>query len=258
MVKSHPNVTENTGKIAFERGPILYCAEGIDNPGGKALSLIVDPEATFSTEKSEILGGIYTIQGIATQASRTLDGAIDISDPFTLTLVPYHLWNNRGPGEMTVWIATGKENTRPEPAPTIARKSEITSSARRSRSLIALNDQMTPKHSNDHSLSYHHWWPRKGTEEWVQFDFDENHEVSTVEVYWFDDGPEGGCRIPAGWEVQYREGEAWKPVMTTGPYSVTKDDWDTIRFESVTTDGLRLIVNLPEEYAAGLYEVVIR
>jgi len=181
---------------------------------------------------------------------------ISVSKPKKLSLIPYYVWNNRGPGEMSVWLPTSLESTRPEPAPTIARKSEV-SGSRKARSIIALNDQMLPAHSNDHSVAYYHWWPKKDTEEWVQFDFESAGKVSKVKVYWFDDGPNGGCRIPAGWKVQVKDGDQWKDVQTKGKYTVTKDDWDSIDFQPVTTGGLRVVVQLPKEFATGLYEVVI-
>lgn len=256
VVKAHPEVEADAGKIAVERGPLLYCAEWADNPEGKVLSLIIDAEQDFRLEKTAELGGIYQIKGTARQAKRMLDGSITLSGERPLTLIPYHLWNNRGPGEMSVWMATKKEVVLPEAAPTIARRAEV-SSSKEAKSLIALNDQMLPKHSNDHSISYHHWWPNKNQEEWVAFDFAHKEQVSKVKIYWFDDGPHGGCRIPASWEVQYKKGKKWKPVKNTSAYTLTKDAWDEVHFKSVKTDGLRVLVQLPKEYAAGLYEVII-
>jgi len=256
VVTAHPEVTENTGKMAVERGPLLYCAEWPDNPDGKVLSLIVDPEADFRVTDADDLGGIKLIQGSANRASRELDGSVTYTDSQPLTLIPYHLWNNRGPGEMSVWLATDAEYASPEPAPTIARRSTVTAS-KENKALIALNDQMLPDNSNDHSIPYYHWWPNKDTEEWVQFDFAEAETVSSVELYWFDDGPHGGCRIPASWQVQYRKNGAWVPVDPNTNYSITKDDWDRIEFESVETNALRVVVQLSEEYATGIYEVII-
>jgi DUF1680 family protein len=256
MVKAHPEVEADVGKIAFERGPLLYCAEWADNPAGQVLSLIVDTEAEFNLSKTDELGGIYKITGQAKRAQRTLDDQITFTDSQPLELIPYHLWNNRGPGEMSVWLATEKEAVLPEPAPTIARLATITSS-KKGKSIIALNDQLIPQHSNDHSISYLHWWPNKDTQEWVAFDFDQPQKVSKVKVYWFDDGPHGGCRIPASWEVQYQKDDQWQTVKNKTPYSITKDTWDEVRFKPVKTDGLRLIIQLPKDYATGLYEVII-
>lgn len=255
-VISHPEVRENTGKVALERGPILYCAECPDNPNGEVLNLIVSSEQDFKVVKSDILGGIYTVEGTARSAKRQLNGEIALSDKNKLTLIPYHLWNNRGAGEMSVWLPTNLDHARPAPAPTIANKSKVSASVR-SRALRAVNDQLFPKSSNDQSVPYIHWWPRKGTSEWVQFDFTEPQEVTKVKIYWFDDGPFGGCRIPASWEVQYLDGEDWKAVAAESAYTITKDDWDTIAFASVRTNALRVVINLPQEHAAGVHEVII-
>ncbi|MDX1942682.1 MAG: glycoside hydrolase family 127 protein [Saprospiraceae bacterium] len=256
IVQSHAGVTENTGKIAVERGPILYCAEWADNPNGEILNLIVPENQDFKAVKSEKLGGIYTIEATAKRAKRNLKGEVEVSNSNPLTLIPYHLWNNRGPGEMSVWLATDLSSARPAPAPTIANKSKVTASVK-TKAIRAVNDQMYPKNSNDHTIPYIHWWPKKATSEWMQFDFEQPQEISSVKVYWFDDGPHGGCRIPASWEVQYKEGEEWKPVQAASAYKVTKDDWDVIQFKSLKTSALRLVVNLPQEYATGIYEVII-
>ena len=256
LVKAHPKVEEDAEKIAVERGPLLYCAEWPDNPDGKILSLLIDSKTTFELEKTDALGGIYQIKGKAKRAKKMLDGSVEMTEEQSLTLIPYHLWNNRGPGEMSVWLATDKEVALPEPAPTIARRSTV-SSSKDDKSIIAITDQLLPKHSNDHSISYLHWWPNKDTQEWVAFDFDNPQKISKVKVYWFDDGPHGGCRIPASWEVQCQKGETWKPVKNKTPYSVTKDAWDEVSFKPVKADGLRLLIQLPEAFAAGLYEIII-
>lgn len=256
VVKSHPNVKENTGKIAVERGPMLYTAEWADNPEGKVLSLIVDTEAGFKTKKTNMLGGTYLIEGSAKRVSNQLDGSITTTESQKLTLIPYHLWNNRGPGEMSVWMATDVKSASPEPAPTIARRSKVTASIE-TKAIIAVTDQQLPSNSNDHSLTYLHWWPKKDTQEWVQFDFDKSEEVSKVKVYWFDDGPNGGCRIPAAWKVQYQQNGEWKDVENTTEYSITKSDWDSVTFKPVQTGKLRVVIDLPKEFATGLYEIII-
>lgn len=255
-VKANDAVSADAGKIAVERGPLLYCAEWPDNPYDKVLSLVVDENEPLRVRRSNVLGGIYVLRGKAKMAAKKLDGTVMLSKIDNLTLIPYHLWNNRGPGEMTVWLATSKESADPVPAPTIAYTSKVSASVD-SKATIALNDQRYPEHSNDHSISYLHWWPKKATTEWVQFDFAEPKSVSQVKVYWYDDGPNGGCRIPASWKVQYLRANEWRDVMPKEGYTVTKDDWDVVPFNPVKAEGLRLVVDLPEEFATGIYEVVI-
>jgi hypothetical protein len=255
-VKANDKVTEDAGRVAIERGPILYCAEWPDNPYEKVLSLVLDETEDLKAKRSNVLGGTYTIKGKAKMVAKKLDGTLMLSKSDKLTLIPYHLWNNRGAGEMTVWLATDAAHSDPVPAPTIARTSKVSASVD-SKAIVALNDQRYPENSNDHSIAYLHWWPKKATTEWVQFDFDKPQSVSTVKVYWYDDGPDGGCRIPASWKIQYRRAEGWHDVVPTEGYTITKDDWDTVQFNPVSAEGLRLMVEMPKEYATGLYEVII-
>ena len=94
LVVSHPNVKENSGKIALERGPLVYCVEGVDH-GGKALDLMLSGSPEFFAEYDpDLLKGIVVIKGKA-----LLDGKEQ-----TLTAIPYFAWSHRGVGEMTVWI----------------------------------------------------------------------------------------------------------------------------------------------------------
>ena len=85
-VVSHTGVAGNRGRVAVERGPLVYCAEGADN-GGKALELTLPAAAALTaTHDAGLLGGVTTIRG----------GSI--------TLIPYYAWSHRGAGEMTVWL----------------------------------------------------------------------------------------------------------------------------------------------------------
>ncbi len=119
-------------------------------------------------------------------------------------------------------------------------------------SLEALSDSHTPKDSNDQSIPRFTWWARKGSREWVQYNFPEPRQVSGVEVYWFDDRPRGGCRVPHSWEVLYRDGRQWKPVEGAGAYGVERDRYNKVTFEPVKTSGLRLAVRLQENYSSGV------
>ncbi len=93
-IMSHVNVCENDDKVAVERGPLVYCAEAVDN-GGTALRTILADDATFTTAftmavQPALLNGITLIH------AKQHDG--------TLTLLPYYAWAHRGIGEMAVWF----------------------------------------------------------------------------------------------------------------------------------------------------------
>lgn len=93
QVMARAEVKDDAGRVAIERGPVVYCAEGVDNDG-KALSLIIPAGTTFRpTPQPEKLGGIVSLTA---EADRTL------------TLIPYYAWAHRGANEMAVWFGQKK------------------------------------------------------------------------------------------------------------------------------------------------------
>jgi DUF1680 family protein len=104
-VVADERVKEDNGKIAVQRGPVIYCAEWPGNNTGNVLNLIINKESGFSSEfVPGMLGGTEVIKTMAHQTVRSLDGKIVSKPDEPLTLIPYSLWNNRGPGQMMVWI----------------------------------------------------------------------------------------------------------------------------------------------------------
>lgn len=108
---AHPQVRENAGRVALQRGPLVYCLEEADN--GPVLTDIVLPlEPEFQTTfDPELLGGVVTIEA---EAYRSADDDQRLYRPFSAALrkvrikaIPYYAWNNRGVGEMLVWIRQG-------------------------------------------------------------------------------------------------------------------------------------------------------
>jgi hypothetical protein len=107
-------------------------------------------------------------------------------------------------------------------------------------------------------VPFYHFWPHKGTTEWLQYSFEAPAEVSTVEVYFFDDTGRGECRIPASWRILYREGNRWRTVWTEESYSTQIDAWNRVTFETVRTDAVRLEITAREGWAGGVHEWRIR
>jgi hypothetical protein len=118
----------------------------------------------------------------------------------------------------------------------------------------ALNDRILPKNSGDMDIPRFTWWDHKGTNEWVQYDFDQPRELSSSAVYWFDDTGKGGCRVPASWKVLYLDGSEWKPVKADGDYWTARDEFNTVKFEPVSTTAIRLSAQLQEGYSGGILE----
>lgn len=104
---SHVLVRENQGGVCLQRGPLVYCLEGVDNPHDlRALRLASDGEIRV-LEKETILGGIVALEadGYVLQGEDQLYSfAKPQPSPTRLRLIPYYAWCNRGLTQMTVWI----------------------------------------------------------------------------------------------------------------------------------------------------------
>jgi DUF1680 family protein len=93
-------VTDNIGKVALQRGPLMYCAEWPDNNGSTS-NIIIPFSTTFtSTYKTDLLNGVMTISA---NTPKIIDSTIT-TQPFTA--IPYYAWANRGKGEMKIWFPT--------------------------------------------------------------------------------------------------------------------------------------------------------
>jgi uncharacterized protein len=250
-VLANENIKEDVGRVAVERGPIVYCAEALDN-NGYASNLVLDDNAILKAEaRPELLNGVTVITGEGT-AHRYKDGKA-VSEKQKLTFIPYYAWAHRGRGEMGVWVARDRDKARAIPEPTMASTAKA-SSSEGGKGVQALHDLFEPANSNDHDHGYLHWWPKKGTSEWVEYDFGKPVTLSETAVYWFDDTGQGECRVPASWKALYKAGNAWVPVQNPGSFGIEKDKYNTVRFTPVLTTGLRLEIRLPEKFSAGIQE----
>jgi DUF1680 family protein len=250
-------IEDDIDKVAVQRGPVIYCAEWPDNNTGNILNLMINSDAAFDASfDPSLLNGSEIIRTYGNQTKRNIDGTIDTLGKEPVTLIPYAFWNNRGPGQMMVWLPLTKKVTHPLPAKTIAYMSSIRAS-RMTKSISAVNDQMEPASSNDRTVTEYDWWPSTGTWEWVQYDFNKPLNIRKTRVYWFDDGPDGGCRLPDEWEILYLKGNIWEPVRAKSGYSILANKWNNLSFDPVTTKSVKIKVKLKKGYSAGLYEWII-
>jgi DUF1680 family protein len=252
-VEAHDNVDADRGKVALERGPLVFCAEWPDNPDGHVRNFLLDDNTPLKTEfLPDLLRGVQVIRGTV-DSYRVIDdeGNVKKSEKDFMA-IPYYAWAHRGKGEMAVWLAREETSVNPLGRPTLASTSKVSASFGRNPG--AVHDQLEPKSSSDHEVPFFHWWPHKGTTEWIQYDFPELSEVSMTEVYWFDDTGKGECRPPKSWRILYWDGKNWRPVYTVEKYGVEKDIYNTIVFETVRTKSLRLEIDSQPGYAGGIHE----
>jgi DUF1680 family protein len=117
-LEANPHVVEDNGRVAIQRGPLVYCLEELDQPQGVALTDVALDlgqrlETRFHGElKSDLLGGILVLQHMGVAYERTRAGESLYSRHSTepsktrkvpLTLIPYYAWANRTTTPMEVW-----------------------------------------------------------------------------------------------------------------------------------------------------------
>ncbi len=261
-VLADPRVKADVGRVALQRGPIVYCLEGVDN-GGHPRGFVLRPEAKLTAEfVKDLLGGVVAVRGDALAVS--FDGKAPgekggyYARYTTFQAIPYSLWDNRKPGEMVVWLPE-----RPELAEAPGEQGVLSNGVRvrashvyRGDTLTALNDGMLPKSSKDQNIPRMTWWDRRGTTEWVSYQFPEPRKLGRAAVYWFDDTGKGGCRVPQSWRLLWRDGSEWKEVKLTGgsAYGTAPDRLNEVTFEPVTARVLKLEVRLRPEFSGGILE----
>lgn len=265
--EAHPLVTADAGRVALERGPLVYCFEAVDN-GGQVRQIMLERDPQFTLQRqADLLGGITVIHARA-RGDRQV------------TAVPYYAWDHRAAGPMAVWV---RQDGRPR-APQADQPDQAGWEGRLYRplepqtlgpslplelsdllipsashcwtrdSVQALVDGREPQHSGDQSLPRFTWWDHQGTTEWVQYELAQPMTVRGTAVYWFDDEPVGQCRIPATWRLFYRVGDTWREVAHASGFGVAKDTFNRTTFEPVTTDALRMEVQLQPGFSAGILE----
>jgi DUF1680 family protein len=126
VVTADPRVDATRGAVALERGPLVYCLEAVDQPGGFRLDdVVVDPAETVTAhERPDLLGGVVTLaargrlrpggqlsgwwpyRGAGKARQLGAETAPQLGAEVELIAVPYYAWANREPGAMRVWIPT--------------------------------------------------------------------------------------------------------------------------------------------------------
>jgi DUF1680 family protein len=121
-IGADPRIDAVRGTLAVQRGPLVYCAESVDLPGGHEVDAVqvdasVEPEdgvgdtvvvAGELTEHAEHSGRTWPYEPLRRQATRAVERA-------GITLVPYHSWANRGPSTMRIWLPVAEPDHPAEP-----------------------------------------------------------------------------------------------------------------------------------------------
>ena len=252
-VRAHPQVKADLDRVALMRGPLVYCVESCDN-GDTLRNIFIPPQANFVAEhRDDALGGVTMIRGNVAALHGLENGKAE-PRPVELTAIPYACNANRGPVEMAVWMP--ETAALAQPPFTIASRARASASyACPSDPVSAINDRVEPAASDDGSIPRFTWWNHCGTKEWVQYEFDRPQQVSSAEIYWWDERrTKQHCRVPESWRLLYKDGTDWKPVTGASEYGVKIDQFNRITFTPVTTTALRIEVQLQPNWCGGILE----
>ena len=258
VVKANYHVKADQGRIAIEKGPIVFCAEWPDNEGFSVRSVLMNQNPVMKVvHRSDLLHGVDQIVAGAQTLAFDENGRLVTKD-VDITLIPYYAWCHRGSGEMTVWLPQQLQATKPAMPATLSSRSKV-SGTLRGRALAAINDGLVPQSPEDRSAPYCHWWPQQGGTQWIAYEFEGPVTVSRSAVYWFDDQPWGGCKVPEAWRLYYRtDSGEWAEVPGADKYPTLKGIASEVRFDPVKTTAVKIEIDQPGDASCGLFEWEIK
>lgn len=106
LVQSKNDIKQNEGRLAIQRGPLVYCVEGADN-GNKAWNIILPANTQLSTVADKVLDeSIVALQASVPVVTVSADGTALQTEMRSVKAIPYYTWANRGKNEMQIWLPT--------------------------------------------------------------------------------------------------------------------------------------------------------
>lgn len=242
-ILSDERIVYNRERISLQRGPLVYCFEEIDNPDLGSEDFRFDQEAEITTLfNPDSLEGTQELYCPVETRSGTQK---------QLTLIPYHLWNNRQRGKMEVWLSTKEFKPLPDSLILIdvqAGDFATTNYVSPWEDLDAIYDLYDPASSGDKGpAAFGNWMSNGGTVgvwNWVQYNFNRKYWVCASDVYWWDDN--AGITLPDQTYLSYWDSASSAFIEIPGTRGSQADgtiQWDQYNSKSFTpvyTDKVRL------------------
>jgi len=255
---SDPKVWADHGRVAIARGPVVYCLESNDNPVS-VHQIVIPPVAELKASdfKADDLGGIVRLTGKGTNAEN--------GSPVDFTMIPYAVWDNRTHDSGMIVMALEKADAKPgliDGGRTAGAK--VTFSHKHEGDKEgAVNDGILPTPWNgtngakDTSIPRFTWIGKKGTKEWIAYEFPKPISIWRSDVFWFNDEKE--TDFPKDFVIEYWEAGQWKVAKLDADYFKAVDfyagyHYSTVRFKPVTTTKLRMTVQLKPDKSGGILE----
>lgn len=245
--KAIDKVEADLGRLCITRGPLVYCAEAVDNASAPASYVISPTEENAVIRKGE---GLMKDIDFITVSAHSIQNHGDTK----LTLVPYYAWNNRTDGAMIVWLAATDEVAHAAMPSMPDYIADIT--ATYTCDIDDVNPIITNKFpSSSHDTSMLRWtsWPRKGEKQSIELKLKHPVSLESLSVYWYDDA--GDVQVPEAWNVEYLQDGAWHefPVYVTDEYRMLKDQYNMIHpGRDIMPEALRINITPRQDASAGI------
>lgn len=250
-------VVADRERICITRGPLVYCAEGIDN--SDVLPNVFIPDTKTKAQTGVFSDGLLT--GIPYMTIPAREKLKESAKNMHLTLLPYFAWNNRGDGSMMVWFPLS-DNVQPyfdRHIMTHGKFKQLEAShTNAGDNLAAVGDNQVPHKSSD--SQYYRWtsWNKKGETQWIRITLDKPTDIQSISVFWYDD--DRNVKVPQGWSLEYWDNNKWNqfPLYITDNYHVFKDQFNMVHpGQPVVTDQVRLQITPQPDACVGVLEINI-
>lgn len=250
-------VKADNDRVAVTRGPLVYCAEGVDNSEdvNRYYLTKVSADAKIQRDDTGILKGIDLIKNVSADY-------IDVKGNIhkaSLNLIPYYAWNNRGVSSMNIWFAENEKKVRESVAILpVAIKDIKATYTNEGENVFSIVNGKHPKNSHDTEINRWTSWNKKGEKQSIDFTFENPTDIKAFSVYWYDDN--GGVRLPDVWNLEYKDDSgSWKPfpLYSTDSYSLLKDQFNLVHSDgdSFVVESIRLNVTPKADSAVGILQV---
>lgn len=250
--KAISQVQADIDRLCITRGPLVYCAETIDNKALPA-SYVVTPstDVTVHKDTTGLMKGIAFIS----LPAHSVQGK-NISQ---LTMLPYYAWDNRGDDAMIVWLARTDTlaQTSMSAIPECIADIKATHTFEQD-DVYAMVTNGYPNSSHDTTIPRWTSWPQTGKAQLVEVVLKQPTRLQSISVYWYDDG--GGVQVPQSWKMEYKQDNQWKefPMYVTDEYRILKDQYNMVHpSKDIKVEAIRLLITPQPKAAAGILSIQI-
>ena len=267
-VLASEKVEANRGRVALQRGPLVYCVEAVDNGGIRTDAIVLPDEVRLQVARcKDLLGDVVVITSDASVAFEPRWGESAKVRQHAMVAVPYYGWANRAECYMDVWLPRTPSHAAPLPAPTAGGTAAVSVSMRRPAcQLTALTDRRCGPKSNFRPTPRFTWPAQTQGVQWIQYQWTQPRQLSRTAVYWAIDQRKkvywgerirgANLKLPKSWRVLYKEGSTWRPVESADSFSMHLNQLNEVRFTPVKTTAVRLEIVLAD-MPCGIQEWLI-